>query len=433
MAHVEKYTAGAVNGLCIHYDRKTENHTNEDIDPSRSHLNYNLRDDSDGLDTRSRLEQRLQEVHCMKRADVKPFATWVVTLPQELQGTTQEEQREFFQATYSFLVDRYGGEKNVLSANVHNDETTPHMHFAFTPVVWDAKKEREKISAKEVLNRKDLQTFHNDLDAYLKQEIPHIYEKGILNDKTIGVDDVKSLKKHSEEIQGKREILEREKEKVIQHAELVNKKAKEVAQKEKQLNEIESDVANCFDVGLKMSELKASFKRHLGITVVDKKSLEKLEKYVNGVAKDAITTKIELRNANSELENLKEKVTQKERALERKDKRIEELTKENEELRSDRDGFRELTYVLRSVLKDRGVEKISRDDYDAHLVLAKLENGQQPKTADMATDWINKLNNGTEMAEHRFKAAFDKLKTWVSNLLEKDKRKQLQRSNEWER
>lgn len=134
MAHVQKFTAGAMNGLCNHYDRKTENHSNEDIDNSRSHLNYNLYESN--LDTRERLQERLSEVYCMKRDDVKPFATWVITLPEELKDREPEEQYTFFKESYQFLVNRYGGEKNVLSANVHNDETTPHMHFIFTPVIW---------------------------------------------------------------------------------------------------------------------------------------------------------------------------------------------------------------------------------------------------------------------------------------------------------
>ncbi|OOR04434.1 mob protein, partial [Bacillus cereus] len=189
MAHVEKYTKGSVQGLSIHWDRKTKNHSNPDIDNERSDLNYDLCEKEGN--TLSRMHNRLSEVHCLNRKDVKVSADWIITLPENLKGASEQEQRQFFEKTYEFLTDRYGGEKNVLSANVHNDETTPHMHFAFMPVVWDEKKQREKVSAKEVLTRKDLKTFHQDLDKFLKKELPHIYKEGILNDKTIGVDTVK--------------------------------------------------------------------------------------------------------------------------------------------------------------------------------------------------------------------------------------------------
>ncbi|SHM93248.1 Plasmid recombination enzyme, partial [Bacillus sp. bc15] len=205
MAHVEKYAKGNVQGLSNHWDRKTENHSNLDIDNERSHLNYDLCE-KEG-DTLSRMKDRLGEVYCMNRKDVKVCADWVVTLPENLKSISEKEQREFFEKTYEFLSNRYGGEKNVLSANVHNDETTPHMHFAFMPVVWDEKKQREKVCANDVLTRKELKTFHQDLDKFLKRKIPHIYKEGILNDKTIGVDTVKDLKKHSEEIKRQKEEM----------------------------------------------------------------------------------------------------------------------------------------------------------------------------------------------------------------------------------
>lgn len=198
MAHVAKYTRGAINGLTNHWERKTEKHSNKEIDSELTYLNYDLCE-KDG-DTLSRLRERLNEVYCLNRKDVNVCADWIVTLPETLLKTSDEEQKEFFKSTYDFLEKRYG-KKNVISANVHNDETTPHMHFAFVPVVWDEKKQREKVSAKLVVNRKDLQTFHTDLDEHLKRDIPHIYQEGILNDKTIGVDTVRELKKYSGEIQ----------------------------------------------------------------------------------------------------------------------------------------------------------------------------------------------------------------------------------------
>ena len=60
---------------------------------------------------------------------------------------TDEQIKQFFELSYKFLSERYG-EKNVISAYVHKDETTPHMHFLFIPIV-DDKKRNEKHSDKE--------------------------------------------------------------------------------------------------------------------------------------------------------------------------------------------------------------------------------------------------------------------------------------------
>ncbi|MEK4504288.1 MobV family relaxase [Bacillus sp. FSL R12-0069] len=271
MAHVQKYTKGNVQGLSIHWDRKTENHSNQDIDNERSHLNYDLCE-KEG-DTLSRLNDRLSEVHCLNRKDVKVCADWAVTLPESLKDASEKEQREFFEKTYEFLTNRYGGERNVLSANVHNDETRPHMHFAFMPVVWDKKKGYEKVSAKEVLTRKDLKTFHQDLDKFLKQEIPYIYKEGILNDKTIGVNTVKDLKKYSEEIQKQKDVMDADykgyEQKIEKQMQFVDK---ELKSKKNELLNLSEALPQTFNLKVKGKEMK---------TNVVKTGLFKLETVTN--------------------------------------------------------------------------------------------------------------------------------------------------------
>ncbi|MGG3047088.1 plasmid recombination protein, partial [Bacillus anthracis] len=191
------------------------------------------------------------------RKDVKVCVDWVVTLPESLKDVSKKEKREFFEKTYEFLANRYGGEKNVLSANVHNDETKPHMHFAFMPVVWDEKKQREKVSAKEVLTRKELKTFHQDLDTFLKEEIPHIYKEGILNDKTIGVDTVKDLKKYSEEIQKQKDTMDADykghEQKIEKQMQSVDK---ELKSKKKELLNLSETLPRKFDLKVKGKEKK---------------------------------------------------------------------------------------------------------------------------------------------------------------------------------
>lgn len=98
----------------------------------------------------------------------------MVTLPvdEKFKRFNPEIQRietiKFFRASYDFLERRYGRE-NVVSAYVHMDEKTPHLHFAFIPVTEDKKKGGFKVSAKEVLSRSDLRTFHTDLQKALRE------------------------------------------------------------------------------------------------------------------------------------------------------------------------------------------------------------------------------------------------------------------------
>jgi len=160
MAHVEKLTAGAMNGLDRHCSRKNNNYKNKMIDPEKTHLNYALDNNENPLEY---FKQRMGEVRInQRRDDIKVAASWVVTQPRDV---TPEDSRKFFQAAHNFLSEKYG-EKNIIWSRVHMDESTPHLHFCFMPVTPDKKHEgQEKLCAKDVLNRADLQRFHGELSA----------------------------------------------------------------------------------------------------------------------------------------------------------------------------------------------------------------------------------------------------------------------------
>ena len=177
MAHMMKHTKAACGHMFAHYDRECEHISNENIDTQRSHLNYNLAVHQQ-LPQGEFVKQRCSQVHCQNRKDVNVMVSWVVTAPKNL---PEQEHGHFFKATYDFLQNRYGKE-NVVSAYVHMDEITPHMHFAFVPVIYDQKKDRYKVSAKEAVGRPDLQTFHADLSKHLELALGH--EVDILNEVT---------------------------------------------------------------------------------------------------------------------------------------------------------------------------------------------------------------------------------------------------------
>ncbi len=180
MAHLKKFTKGAIGHMMAHFDRSVgERNGNVDINHKLTKLNYNL---ADSIQPKGQIEfinQRLSEVKVQNRKDVNIFCDWVVTAPINLK---EEDEQEFFRSCFDLLTERYGKE-NVISAYVHKDEVTPHLHFAFLPIVQDKKNpDREKLSAKECVNRTDLRTFHGHLNEHLKITLG--YEVAILNGAT---------------------------------------------------------------------------------------------------------------------------------------------------------------------------------------------------------------------------------------------------------
>ncbi len=164
--HLEKYTKSQTGQLQKHYQRPLDrDYSNEKIDLNKSYLNYNLAPDRG--DISQYLDNRLSEVKHLNRKDINVMCDWIVTLPQEKDYKGDEKQ--FFQESYNFLANRYG-EQNILSSYVHKDETTPHMHFSFIPITVD-KDGKEKLCAKEVIDRKELKTIHKEMQHYLEKEL----------------------------------------------------------------------------------------------------------------------------------------------------------------------------------------------------------------------------------------------------------------------
>ena len=184
MAHYQKYTRGAVKGLLRHDARSEEAkkgtelpHSNTNINPDKTTLNYNLAPQRD-LSMGDFIKQRCSEARTLNRKDVNVMCSWVVTLPQNVRP---EDEYRFFRAAYAFLSGKYG-ERNTVSAWVHKDETTPHLHFCWVPVVPDEKRGGERVSAHDCVTRKDLKTFHTELSKHIEQTLG--YETEILNEAT---------------------------------------------------------------------------------------------------------------------------------------------------------------------------------------------------------------------------------------------------------
>ena len=174
MANLQKYTKSQLGHLLKHIERAKDNKgnyikfSNQSIDLAKTPENYELHRRGDGLSNYDFIVDFAEKNNALKRKDVNFLCSWVVTLPESLKDSSANEQKKFFEESYKFIGSRYG-KQNVAFATVHQDETTPHMHMGFVPVVYDKKKGKTKVSAKEVVTRQDLQTFHKDLDRHMQK------------------------------------------------------------------------------------------------------------------------------------------------------------------------------------------------------------------------------------------------------------------------
>ena len=400
MAHLTKNTRGAVPGLAVHFERKTDHHSNKEIDVAKTYLNQDLiSDDSDMI---SRFNERLNDVYCMKRDDVKALATWIVTLPEELSEAPYEQQSAFFQATKQFLDDRYGQE-NAVAAVVHYDETTPHLHYAFVPVVFDAKKERYKVSAKEVLTRHDLQTFHDDLDQTLKQTLP-FYEQGILNNKTLPFENVAEIKKYNDQFKALKEELANVEENISAKKALLkvtNQALTEVDLAEKQIDDFK----------------QALSKNLFGKTVIKPDDLDRFKSVLANMKKATLQGQRDAAASNQALLKIKDQFAELQADY-------QQLKDTHQALQQRVRESQQMDYAMRDMLKnDYGVEKIPHSDVEARYVLYRLDHEQLTKSKKEATSWLAMLktareNPDSKIASSRLERGIEQVKALINRIIE---------------
>lgn len=155
---------------------RSRNRKNENIDPTRSHLNYNLAAKVQPMQPYEYYKKRISEIYVHGNASVG-IVSWVITKPKTL---PENETEDFFKASYEFLEKKHGKE-NIVSAYVHMDETTPHLHFCFVPVVIDEKK-GEKLCAKKLTTKNYLDKAHPEAEKYISNALGHHVD--IINEAT---------------------------------------------------------------------------------------------------------------------------------------------------------------------------------------------------------------------------------------------------------
>jgi len=163
--HMQKFKMGGVRGIQNHNDRLKESRTNPDIDYEKSKLNKKLDQQPDDKTYYNRIRDRINELNLPKavRKDAVVMCGFICTSDKAFfEKLPQDQQEKFFQESYKFLKDRYG-EKNIVAATVHYDETTPHMHYYMVPVTPDG-----RLSAKDIFTPAELKRLQTDYHQHMK-------------------------------------------------------------------------------------------------------------------------------------------------------------------------------------------------------------------------------------------------------------------------
>lgn len=147
-------------GIYRHNERKNTNYSNKDINKEYSKLNYSIKAPYSTYEKIFRDTKEKYNLQGMIKKVSNVMCEFIVTSDKEFFNSIgKEETKRYFETAYKFVANYNNlGEAFIVSAKVHNDESTPHMHIVFIPVVHKKDKngkEIRKIACSEYWKGKD--------------------------------------------------------------------------------------------------------------------------------------------------------------------------------------------------------------------------------------------------------------------------------------
>ena len=168
----KKYKGPAISPIEAHNERTKEQYaSNPDIDTSRSRYNLHLVQPQGRY--REEADRMIAAAHCRVRKDsVRVVEALVTASPEFFKDKTNREIRAYFAYALKFLEGRQCPD-TFLSAVIHMDEKTPHLHLCFVPLTADG-----RLSAKEIIgNRKNLVKWQDEFWQHMVKQYPEL-ERG---------------------------------------------------------------------------------------------------------------------------------------------------------------------------------------------------------------------------------------------------------------
>lgn len=194
-----KYKSENLKGIYRHNERRNTNYSNKNINKDKTYLNYSLKSTQF---TYEKEFQRIRKEYNLK-GQVKTVSNivceYIITSNKALFETIgEDETRRYFETAYKFVCEYKDlGEQYILSAKVHMDEETPHMHLVFIPVVHTTDKNGnniDKIACSEFWKAKD--SYRQLQDAFYKYMVANHFEleRGNPSEKVhLSVEDYKNI------------------------------------------------------------------------------------------------------------------------------------------------------------------------------------------------------------------------------------------------
>ena len=174
-----KYKRENLKGIFRHNERRNKNYSNDNIDKEKSYLNYSIKSPQYSYEKEF---DRIKEKYNLK-GQIKKVSNiaceYIITSDHDFfERIGEEETKRFFETAYKFVAEYKDlGEQYIISAKVHRDEQTPHMHLIFLPVVHTTDKKGnsiDKLACSEFWKAKD--SYRQLQDAFYKYMVENGFD-----------------------------------------------------------------------------------------------------------------------------------------------------------------------------------------------------------------------------------------------------------------
>lgn len=139
----EKRKRTDLGGIQKENTRTAQNYNNK-VNPGMDIFNVTLKESDNWLQD---IDSEIKAAGAKTRANsVLALDTLYTASPEFFQGKTNEENDKFFRDCLKFHESHFG---HIISAVIHYDETTPHLHIISVPLTKDG-----RLSARDVIGNK---------------------------------------------------------------------------------------------------------------------------------------------------------------------------------------------------------------------------------------------------------------------------------------
>ena len=160
-----KYKGPEIGRIEAHNERTKEKYaSNPDIDCSRSGLNCHLVHPPQHY--RAEAERQIADAGCRVRSDSIRLVEVLFTVSTGyFDDKSPDEIRTYYERSLAFLQEHQRSE-TIVSAVIHMDEGTPHMHVVFVPLTAD-----KRLSAKDIIGNRKKRVYVSALSGALPRRI----------------------------------------------------------------------------------------------------------------------------------------------------------------------------------------------------------------------------------------------------------------------